>query len=67
MNFVYPFLSPVMFALSIVIPNVISLAALFIGNCWAADSLLSNAENNVDLCYWFIISCLLSFLQAMFI
>jgi len=35
MNFVYPFLSPVMFVLSI--PNVICLVALFIGARWAAQ------------------------------
>ena len=37
-NFVYPFLSPLMFVLSI--PNVICLVALFVGARFAADSLL---------------------------
>ena len=42
-NFLYPFLSPVMFVLSI--PNVICLVALFIGAYFAADSLLFTALN----------------------
>ena len=60
MNFVYPFLSPVMLVLSI--PNVICLVALFIGAYFAADSLLSTtlkAGNNVDLHYWLIVSLLI--------
>ena len=58
MNFLYPFLSPVMLVLSI--PNVICLVALFIGAYFAADSLSTtlNAGNNVGLHYWLIVSLL---------
>ena len=63
-NFVYPFLSPVMFVLSI--PNVICLVALFVGARFTADSLLftplydntfySTGNNNVGLHNCLIVS-----------